>query len=359
MFLALGWLFVARVHAQGPVDIRGQLFNGTQATVSNSLENVPVTLFQITAAGPVTKTMPVDAMGNFTFTDVISNATSYFARVDYEGITYFSGIMPPDVAAVTPITMTVYETQTIPANFTLDRVHLILDVQPKKFQGLELVQVTNPSDRAFYLPLPVPADTSDVQFQDVTEETIARHQPDGTILYPVLPTTTDILFGVLVPFTPPTYRLQMPLKMNVAGFNLLLAQTSGASASGTNFVPGAPFTSQSGQQYLVYSAPQQAAGTTFSATIANLPGVDNTSSLQTIIVVGGGLGALLLLTFPVYRRRTLKSKTEDVSERVTQLRALARLDDAYEADEIDQEDYEIQRAALKAELMQDTLTSHQ
>lgn len=358
MFLAVGWIFVAQVHAQGPVDIRGQIFNGTK-TVSNSLENVPVILFQITAAGPVTTTQPLDAMGNFTFTNVISDANSYFARVEYEGITYFSGIFPPDVAAVTPITMTVYETQTIPANFTLDRVHLILDVQPKKFQGLELVQVTNPSDRAFYLPLPVPTNTSDVQFQDITEETIARHQPDGTILYPVLPTTTDILYGVVLPFTPPTYRLQMPLATNVGGFSLLLAQTSGASASGTNFVPGANFTSQSGQVYLVYAAPQQAAGSTFSAAISNLPGIDNTSSLQTLIVAAGGLGALLLLSYPIYRRRTLKSKSGVVSERVAQLQALARLDDAFDADELDREDYEAQRAALKAELMKDSLGGNQ
>lgn len=355
MFLAIGWIFVARVHAQGPTQIQGQLVNGTHDMPASSVANVPVTLFQITAAGPVTVTLPTDAQGKFSFTNVITDANAYFTRVDYAGLRYFSDILSPDMAAVAPITMTVYETQTIPANFTLDRVHLILDVQPKRFNGLQLVQLTNPGDRAFLLTLPVPDKTSDVQFQDIREETIVKRQDDGTILYPVLPTTTEILYGVSLPFTPPDYRLQIPLKTNVSSFSLLISKTSDAVVSGNGLVPGTPFTSQSGQQYLVYSAQGQSAGTTFSATISNLPGVDNTPLLQNIALGVGGIGALVLLGYPLYRRRTAKAKTEPVSERVLRLQALARLDDAFDAGKLDETEYQAQRALLKAELLKNEI----
>ena len=64
MFLALGWFTLARVYAQGPTQIQGQLINGTKdAALPPVLRTVPVTLFQITAAGPVTPTLPTDADG--------------------------------------------------------------------------------------------------------------------------------------------------------------------------------------------------------------------------------------------------------------------------------------------------------
>lgn len=349
--IASGWIFIARVQAQTVTQIEGQLLNGTQDAPPNSVADVPITLFQITESGPVTRTLPTDAQGKFLFTNVISDANAYFARVDYAGIRYFSEIRSPELAAASPLTMTVYETQTLPANFTLDRVHLVLDVQPKRFSGLELVQLTNPSDRAFFLPLPIPEGTSDVQFQDIREETIVKRQEDGTILYPVLPTTGEILLGISLPFTPPEHVLQIPLQTNLAGLNLLLNKASGAKVTDSALVPGDPFTAQSGQSYLVFAGPAQNAGTTFRATISNLPGADNTQQLQTLALVGGGIGALALLAYPVYRRRAAKANASVTSERVAELQTIARLDDAFDAGELDERDYQAARAALKAELV--------
>lgn len=355
LFLVGGWVLVARVQAQGPSEIRGILRNGTQDAPASNIANVPVTLFQITTAGPVTRTVPTDAQGQFLFTNVITDGTAYFTRVDYAGIRYFSDILPPELAAVSPITLTVYETQTLPADFVLDRVHLILDVQPKRFNALELVQVTNASDRAFYLPLPVPTNTGDIRFQDIREETIIQRQEDGTLLYPVLPTTTDILFEFVLPYTPPDYRLELPLITNVAGTNLLVSQAGGVVASGSNLTPGAPFTSQSGQIYSVLAGPAQQAGSTFAAAISNLPGVDNTGNIQSLVLVAGGLGALGLLAIPFYQRRAARAKSSTVSERMEQLQALARLDDAHDAGQIEDDAYSAERAALKAELIEATI----
>ncbi|HZQ08700.1 MAG TPA: hypothetical protein VFD70_19110 [Anaerolineae bacterium] len=358
VLIALGWIFVARVQAQVPTEVQGQLHNGTNGAPSSNLAGVPVTLFQITQTGPVTVTAQTGTQGDFLFTNVISDANAYFVRVDYAGIIYYSDVLTPQLAATQPISLTVYETRTLSANFTLDQMHLILDVQPKRFNGLELLQVTNSTDRAFYLPLPIPNNAGDPQFDDIREQTRVKRAEDGTFLYPILPTTSEILFGVVLPFTPPDYELQVPFKTNVAGINLLVSKTGDVTVSGTNLVPGQTFTSQSGQQYLVFGAAGQSAGATFRAAISNLPGIDNTQTLQTMVLVGGGLGGLALLAYPVYRRRMNKNNASAAQERISQLQAIANLDDEYEASEIEEEEYRAAREALKAELLKNSVERH-
>ncbi len=361
MCIAGGWLGVARVNAQTPAptpfQIQGQVLNGTHDAPPRSVANLPVTLFQIGPKGPVERTVNTDAQGKFFLTDVITDANAYFARVEYGDIKYYSEIAPAPVGATLALTVTVYETQTLPANFALDRVHLILEVQPKVFNGLQLVQVRNPGDRVFLIPLPLPAKYDKVQFDDVRDEGRAERLADGSILFPVLPTTSEILYGILIPYTPPDFTLALPLQNDVSGFNLLVSKLGAVTATGTNLTPGAPFTSQNGQQYLVFAAPGQKAGTTFTAAISNLPGADNTQNLQTLIFVVGGLGGLALLAYPIYRRHAIKNKTSAAHDRATLTRALARLDDAYARNELDESEYQAQRAALKAEALQELLTA--
>lgn len=357
MLSASIWFLAARVEAQAPApfEIQGQVSNGTHDAPANSLNALPVTLFQVGPQGPVERTVNTDAQGRFYFTDVITDANAYFARVQYGGIKYYSEIAPATLAATAPLTVTIYETQTLPANFTLDRIHLILDVQPKIFNGLQFLQVRNPTDRAFLLQLPLPEKYKDAQFEDVRDQGRAQRLADGAILFPVLPTTTDILYGVTLPFTPPNYSLAMPLPYDVNGVNLLVSKMSGIAVSGDGLTPGNPFTSQNGQQYLVYAAPPQKAGMVFAAEISNLPGADNTQNLQTLIFVAGGLGGLALLAYPVYRRRATILQPRETYDRATLTQAIARLDDAYARDEIEESAYQAQRAAFKAELFKDVI----
>lgn len=351
MFVAAGWIFLGQAHAQRPAQIQGEITNGTKDAPANGNANIPVTLFQVTTAGPITDAVKTDESGKFLFANVITDVTAYFVRADYAGFIYFSDILTPALAVSAPISLTVYETQTVPANFTIDQLHLILDIQPKSFNGLELLQITNPTDRAFYLQLPIPNKTTNVQFEDIREQSTVIRQADGTILYPILPTTTEILYDIALPFTPPEYTLQLPLKQTVAGINLLVSKTGDVNVSGSNFKAQPNFVSQSGQAYVVNVAPGQASGTTFAAAISNLPGADNTATLQTIVLVGGGLGGLALLAYPVYRRRSGKNVAEGMTDRIMRLKAIAGLDDEHDAGNLTDEKYEAARAALKAELL--------
>lgn len=358
MLIAGGWIFVARVQAQAsaPFEIHGQVFNGTHDAPPNSVAGLPVTLFQVGPKGPVERIVNTDAQGKFALTDVITEANAYFARVEYGDIKYYSEIEPAPIGTTLPLTVTVYETQTLPADFTLDRVHLVLEVQPKAFNGLQYLQVSNPTDRVFMVPLPLPDKYGNVQFQDTRDQGRAERLADGTILFPILPETTELVYGVSLPYTPPNYALSIPLPYAVNGINLLVSKMGDISVSGTNLAPGNPFTSQNKQEYLVYAAPGQSAGTVFAANISNLPGADNSQNLQTLILVAGGLGGLALLAYPVYRRRAANHKANESYDRATLVRAMARLDDAYARDEMDESDYQTQRAALKAELLREQLS---
>lgn len=306
MFFAAGALMTARVAAQVPTRIEGQLFNGTKGVPPASVVNVPVTLFQITQAGPVTRTVQSGADGKFAFDNLTTNATSFFTQVNYEGIRYYSDIRPAEIAAAQPITLTLYETQTLPADFAIDRAHFVLDVGLRRLDGLVFLQIIPPGDRAFMMPLPIPDGTSDVQFQDVREQSRIVRAEDGTVLYPVLPTTSEVLYGITLPVQPPDSPFILPLRTNVSALNLLIAQVGGAQITGAGLTAGQPFSSQNGQVYNVASAGPQRAGTTFTALVSNLPGVDNTRAVQNVVLVVGGVGALLLLSFPFYRRRASK-----------------------------------------------------
>lgn len=362
MLIAWGGLFVTRVQAQTPTPpppvIQGQVFNGTKDAPPGSTANIPVVIFQVSSKGPTEKTVNTDAAGKFTLTDVITNANAYFARVEYDNIKYFSEIVPAPQIATTPLNVTVYETQTVPADFAIERLHFILDVQPKFFSGLAFLQVANPGDRVFMIPLPLPAKYDEVKFQDTRDEGHAERLADGTILFPVMPDTNEILYNFSVPFEPPNFALSVPLANKVNGVNLLLSKTGEVQATGSTLQASSPFKSENGLQYLVYAGLAQAAGSTFKADISNLPGADNTGNLQSLILVAGGLGGLALLAYPVYRRRAAKNQAAAGNDHKSLVQAIARLDDAYARNEIDEQEYQDRRAALKAELLKDELAKN-
>ena len=154
MFLAVGWFSVAYAETKFPTEIKGQLTNGTASAPADSVANLPVTLFQITTAGPVTR-RPDRWTRRFPICQCHHRRHRLFYAVNYAGIEYYSDIATPDVAASSPVTLTVYETQTLPANFTLDRVHLILDVQPKHFNGLQSARGDQPDRPRFFHALAV------------------------------------------------------------------------------------------------------------------------------------------------------------------------------------------------------------
>jgi hypothetical protein len=355
--------FAARAHAQTPQRIDGQILNGTAGMPANRVANLDVTLFQMGASGPITHTVKTDAQGQFAFDDLKLDASSpLFAQVDYQGIHYFSDILTPDVVASKPLTLTVYETQPPPANFQIDGAHLILDVGQKTLNVVELIQVTNSTDRAFMLRLPLPENASaNVQFNDPRDQFRAVRGDDGSVSFPILPTTNQILLGMQLTTKPPSYVLNVQTPVQLTRLNVLVSQTGGVQAASPQLQPGAPFTPQgTTTTYTQLNGDNIPANSTVAVSLSNLPGADNSGLVRSVVLGAGGLAALALLGVAVLRRGDggNEEDTMAASDRVAQLNAIATLDDAFEAGEIGEEDYLAQRAALKAELMQDASIHH-
>ncbi len=340
--------------AQASMRIDGQIFNGTKGAPNESIANLAVTLFQITSTGPITRTVPTDANGRFTFAGLsLDRGATFFTRVDYAGLHYFSDTVEGQASATQPISMTVYETQTLPVNFQIDRAHLILDVGQKQINGIELIEVTNASDRAFLLPLPIPNNATRVAFNDPRDESRAVRGADGSLAYPILPTTTQILFGVTLVTKAPEYALALRLRNSIARMNVLVSQIGDIRVSSPQLPIHDTFTTQTGEKYLQLSGNNIPVGSIVNLALSNLPGADNSAPTRNVIVAVGAIGALALLASPFFLRKRVppSAKVALAETRLAQLRAIAALDDAFDEGAIAEDEYRPQRAELKAELM--------
>ncbi len=361
LFVAAICGLASRTYAQTSRRLDGQVLNGTQAAPPEGTANLDVTLFQMGASGPVTNTAQTDAQGRFSFPDLKVDPNSpFFVRVDYEGIHYFSDSLSPDIQTSQPLTLTVYETQTVPTGFQIDNVHFVLDVGDKSLSGIELIQVKNSTDRAFKLTLPLPQGLSDLQFNDPRDQFRAVAGADGSIAFPILPTTEQVLFGVQMTTQPPDYTLKLQVPVKIGRLNVLVAQTGGVQVASPQLRQGPVFTPQSGTNYWQLNGDNIPADSQVSVAVSNLPGGDNSAMIRNVVLGVGGLAALTLLALPFVRRRGTRlpplgsgdTERSETNERLERLQAIADLDDAFETGQIPQDEYRMQRATLKAELMQ-------
>lgn len=339
--------------AQTTTRILGRVINGTGSASPTTVANLPVTLFQMGSSRPVTTSTQTDASGQFVF-DRIDTSTPYFLRVEYGGIKYFSDLSPKAVTATAPITLMVYESMATPANVKISQMHLIFDVGEKIVQGVELLVVENKSDKAFLLPLTTPDGASPVSFDDPITQARVHTLPDGRVGYPILPPGEQIAFGYTMLVKPPEDNVKLNLPYAVDTLSLLVSDLNGIKVSSPNLATRDPFTLSSGRRYLTLGGQGLASNTTVVATISNLPGADNIASAQLAAVAVGGVVGLGLMGWSVFQKRSSGSGSsgdEKTTRRVELIRSMATLDDAYEADELDEGEYEEQRAELKAELI--------
>ena len=348
----MGLTFIL-ARAQTTTRILGRVVNGTGSANPTTVANLPVTLFQMGSSRPVTTSTQTDASGQFVF-DHIDTSTPYFLRVEYGGIKYFSDLSPKPVTATAPITLTIFESMAMPANVKISQMHLIFDVGEKIVQGVELLVVENKSDKAFLLPLTTPDGASPVSFDDPITQARVHTLPDGRVGYPILPPGEQIAFGYTMLVKPPEDNVKLNLPYAVDTFSLLVSDLNGIKVSSPNLATRDPFTLSSGRRYLTLGGQGLASNTTVVATISNLPGADNIASAQLAAVAVGGVVGLGLMGWSVLQKRSSQaglSGDETATRRVELIRAMATLDDAYEADELDEDEYEEQRSELKAELI--------
>jgi len=333
-FAVLLALFAMPAHAQTASavgKIEGQVTNGTKDAKPASIQNLTVRMFGMTAGAtqPLSSTAQTDANGKFSFSNLNSDpATKYLVTAQYGGIDYFSEALAFDgIKTTLPATMTVYETTTDLSVLKVTQTHLILDIRQSAFNIVQIVIVQNTGDRTLVqtannatLALPVLHGAQNIQFdqQDADQTTL---RGDGVMTYtlPFFPGSDQIVYSYALPFTPPTYQLNLKMPYDSAIVRLLVADV-GETISAAQFPSQSPFQAQNGQKFILNLAQNVKAGTVLNATFNNLsatassvssspttaatrPANQNEPLIASVIVAIAAVLSVVLLAYPIMKRR--------------------------------------------------------
>jgi len=378
----------ADAQASGQGQVEGQIVNGTKDAKTPNTAGLTVTLYvaNMSTQSTITKTTQSDASGRFAFSnlDVVST-TRMLALANYGGIDYASDILAFDgITTTAPASITVYETTTDPSVLQVAQTHLVFGIETGLLNVLEVVQVTNTSDRSYIgdtaigphritLPLPVLAGAADIQFQTQdADATTIRGTNVLSYTLPFQPGNDQVVFNYTVPFTPPAYQFSLQLPFDTAKFGVLLADVGGTITS-TQLSAPTNFPTQGGQNFLLSSADNLTKGTEVKATFNSLPATvnapagttpgtspaaapatpvtDNSSQMLGFGVLGlAAVAAILLIAYPLLRRRANQVAVASTNRRMDLLQSIADLDDDFEAGKVTESTYKEERARLKAKL---------
>jgi hypothetical protein len=189
---------------------------------------------------------------------------------------------------------------------------------------------------------------------------------------PFQPGNDQVVFNYAVPFTPPTYQFSLRLPFDTAKLRVLLSDVGGTITS-TQLSAPTNFPTQNGQNFLLSSADNLTKGTEVKATFNNLPAsvsapvgttpstspaaaptttvTDNSSQMLGFGVLGlAAVAAILLIAYPLLRRRANQVAVAATNRRMDLLQSIADLDDDFEAGKVTEATYKEERARLKAKL---------
>ena len=310
----------------------------------------------------------VGADGGVSFDGVIENSeVAYTLSTAHNDVRFFSDAYLAGIARDGPLELTLYESTSDPSVIQIIGDSSVVSPVENDAGTLRVLQVTsyeNLSDRAFVghdpdntrltIQLPLPALAFDLE---------AAHNPGSLVLspesrsvysiLPVLPGVEEVIvtYNVLYVTNVFAWTKTYPYPTKIS--RLLTPQ-------GISFRPGSDWTQRpvsevSGITYDRHEINDVAAGATLTATLGNLPtsaGARSRNLEDTLrnvaIVVGVGAFAVAA-AFTLYwarfrRRRRPTTTTQPVdnleSQREEAVAELSRLQDAREAGDISQEEYE-------------------
>jgi mono/diheme cytochrome c family protein len=343
--------------------IRGQVTNGTEGgAVPADLE---VTLHGLEGADEVlSQATTVEGDGSFAFEGLeIVPGRLFNVTVDYRGVSYESEMAHlVEGSSALELPLTVYETTADLAGLRVAQLHLIVSSPLDGFvRGLEVWVFSNPGDHAI-LPaegdsllevvLPegaVPVQTSGAEL--IGPSSSASNGYRYTLGVPPGVASAQLAVIFDVPFNERLDLVQpVPYPMESV---VLLTEAGGLVPRGAGWqdLGAADFSGVSVEQF---AGEAPAAGETMRLTL--VPGSGGSAPGSTLVGLGigvGVLGAAVIVTgLWWYRRRApsparaghpVQGEARDESI----LRAMAALDDEFEAGKLDAQEYRSRRQALK------------
>jgi hypothetical protein len=347
--------------------ISGVVVNGTSnAALPQGLE---VSVVGLDGNVPVFEVgQPIDVDGNFIADGLeIVPGRVFGALVEYQGVVYYSigGHFMEDSPQL-ELPITIYETTADESDLAVERLHLIFDFS---IEGLveisELWLLSNSGDRTVVqaggqntIPITLPEGFSNLRFDTTVEELYTITENGFVIHEPIRPDEPlEVVFSFTLPYSRGLDFIQ-PLDLPV-GAVVLLTEVEAPQIEGRGLQDLG--TRDMGGLFLrSYALGAIEAGDQLNLKLQGshpLAQVDSTSNLVIglavfgVVLIGAGFGMW------AWQRRSavdMEPVSEDrpVRSRADLLQAIARLDDAYEAGDLEQGDYEQQRAALKAQVLE-------
>lgn len=330
---------------------------------------------------PVITTQPIDDAGTATFTDLdTAPQHRYLVRVTVEGQEYFSQLLAFDGNETDLSTsITVYAATAERTALSVDRVNLITEARGNQWVIATLYVYNNSSDRLIApaagdgVFIPLPASATDLTFQDQTIGEEAERLANGMQLNSRFPPgQQQIVFSYVMPYQPPEQTLELPVAGPVAQMALLVSDL-GQGVSVPSFTSTEPLETDSGQTYLSFEGTNVPADFTLEITMRELP-AETPAAQQSpsaaspqeapvglyeqlpwwtplLFMVLAAAGVILYLSI-----RPAPTEAEERASRRHRREALldrlAELDDRFDAGDIGERTYQIQRDATRRELRQ-------
>jgi mono/diheme cytochrome c family protein len=358
--------------------LTGQIINETTDT---PIGNLDLTLHIFEGDTPLeTLSTQADAEGRYSFEQLPTDHTMiYVVEGRYQEVPYSSdlGVFTPDSNEAT-LDLKVYETTTDPGQVNLGRLNLLMSFSPEALQVIQLFILSNAGEKTYLgqegqsFAFTLPEGATNVTFQHDTGR-IKEVEKGYAASDPVLPGEEGLVVAVIydLPYEGEALEVTIPLPKDVISATLLL-QDQGASLS-SNELQLIDTREREGTRFGVYSGSniQQTQGLNLRlAGLDNLqfqlspapgelpagaavtPGASFDQNLARWVVIG--LVALVIVGagafYPRWRLQPTVSLEDSRLRRQKLLLLLARLDDTFEAGQLNEQVYRQARARYKAEL---------
>ncbi len=309
----------------------------------------------------------LDEEGQFTFTDVpLAAGRIYFARVDYQGLSFYSNAIRPDeinALEIERLMVLIYPASNDPSRLYIERLHVFFDyVDQDSLQVVQMFNIANPDPLVIIpeagsgvLNFHLPPGASNLQFQDEDAGNRYILTEDGfmdTGSIPPAPKKHQVIFGFNLPYQK-KLDFALPLELPV-GSILVAVPANGVQVisdqlmeSGTRVIEGGTLR--------LYEGGRLRAGETLKMVLSNLPGSswsmlreNNDSTIAGILV----LFIVLLFGGTWLQRKWKRWKEAGNSGRssVELMDAILALDDQYQAGKLQEDGYLVRRSGLKTQL---------
>ncbi|MCB0193042.1 MAG: c-type cytochrome [Anaerolineae bacterium] len=363
--------------------LSGQIINGTTNAPQGDLE---VTLYTFSGDAAVEEhTTQADSEGNYRFENLSTDPEAvYVVESRFDDVSYLSQPSPfPDDNNAQSLDLNIYETTTDAESISLSRLNNLVSFTPEAVRIIELFILGNEGDKTYVgqdgssFTFDLPHNATNVSFQnDLSNRFVEAADGGGyTTNEPIFPGEEGLVIVAVydLPYDSDTLAVEMPIPADVDSVSMLMElqpnvelvsqqlqfierRTLQNSEFGTYstqaLTEGDVLTFEiSGLDNLTFETPPPS--NTPAGSVAAPPSIIDQNVVRWAVLGLGGVAIIMAaLLYPRYRPRLVHTTDDDpIRRRQRLLLLLTRLDETYEAGEIDEQVFQQARAEYKAELM--------